>query len=88
MASGQHVENIDETNQDAGKESTDDQSPTFNFTFDQDLKNFAPYTRAMKRNSVWSTASSAVHETGWSCLSGLSLADVSEISVVGLPIPP
>ncbi|KAF6217703.1 hypothetical protein HO133_006530 [Letharia lupina] len=85
---GEHFETIEETNQKADKESTNDQGPTFSFTFDQDLNSSRPYTRAMKRNSVWSTAPSTVHTMSWSCLSGLSLADVSEISVIGLPISP
>lgn len=79
---------VEETIQDVSKESTNDQRPAFNFTFDQDLKNSRPYTRAMARNSVWSTGSSAVHTVGWSCISGVSLADVSEISVIGLPVSP
>lgn len=87
-APAQHVETIEETNQDADKESSSDQGPTFSFTFDEDLNRSRPYARAMKRNSVWSTASSAVHTMGWSYLSGLSLAEVSEISVIGLPISP
>lgn len=81
-------ETVKENAQDAGKESTDYQGPAFSFTFDQDLKNSRPYARATKRNSTWSTASSAIHTVGWSCLSGLSLADISEISVIGLPISP
>lgn len=85
---GEHSKTIEETNQKADKESTHDQGPTFSFTFDQDLNSSRPYTRAMKRNSVWSTASSTIHTMSWSCLSGLSLADVSEISVIGLPISP
>lgn len=70
----------------SGKESEDLQGSSFSFTLDQDLKNSRPYARAMKRNSVWSTASSVAHTMSWSCLSGLSLAEVSGISVIGLPI--
>ena len=75
---------VKENAQDADKESTDYQGPAFSFTFDQDLKNSRPYGRATKRNSTWSTASSVIHTVGWSCLSGLSLANISEISVIGL----
>lgn len=62
------------------------EAPTFSFTFDQDLRGSRSYTRAMKRSSVWSTTSSAIHTMNWSCLSGLSLAEVSEVSVMRLPI--
>ena len=68
--------------------STDIHGSQFSFTFDQDLRNSRPYARTMKRNSVISTASSTIHTMGWSCLSGVSLADVSEISVIALPISP
>ena len=59
---------------------------TFGFSFDQDLKTSRPYTQAMKRHTVWSAASSEIHTMGWSCLSGLSLAEVSQISVINLPV--
>ena len=78
----------EEPNSNASKESTGIQVPTIGFTFDHDLNNSRPYARAMKRNSVWSAASSAIHTMGWSYLSGLSLADVSEISIIDLPISP
>ena len=87
-ASSEDIKMTEETNHGTGKESAHVQRPSFGFTFDQDLHNSRPYTRALKRNSVWSTNSSTVHTTGWSCLSGLSLTDVSEISVIGLPISP
>lgn len=85
---GESSDTVKETTQDAGKQSTDYQGPAFSFTFDQDLKNSRSYARAMNRNSLWSTASSAIHTVGWSYLSGLSLADVSEISVISLAISP
>ena len=87
-APAQHVQTIEETDQDTDKESSSDQGLNFSFTFDKDLNSSRPYARAMKRNSVWSAASSAVHTMSWSYLSGLSLAEVSEISVIGLPISP
>lgn len=68
--------------------SSDSRQPPFSFSFDDDLNNSRPYTRAMKRSLIWSPRSSAIGTTGWSCLSGLSLADVSEISVINLPISP
>ena len=87
-ASREDIKMTEETNQNTSKKSARVQRPSFGFTFDQGLHISCPYTRAMKRISVWSTNSSTVHTTGWSCLSGLSLADVSEISVIGLPISP
>jgi len=68
--------------------SNDGILPTFGHTFDEDLNKSRPYTRAFKRQAVWSTTSSAVQTMDWSYLSGLSLADVSQISVIDLPISP
>ena len=70
----------------SGTAAYDLQSFSFNSTFDQDLKYSRPYARAEKRNSSWSTNSSAFHTMSWSCLSGLSLAEISKTSVIGLPI--
>ncbi|KAK0509514.1 hypothetical protein JMJ35_007908 [Cladonia borealis] len=63
-------------------------NPIFGFSFDDDLNNSRPYTRAMRRSLIWSPRTSAIGTIGWSCLSGLSLADVSEISVINLPVSP
>ena len=82
----ERVETVLATRKRNGKEPEDHQGSSFSFTFDQDLNNSRPYVRAMKRNSMWSIASSAAHTTSWSCLSGLSLAEISDISVIGLPI--
>lgn len=59
---------------------------TSGHTFDKDLNNSRPYTRALKRPPIWSATSSTIETMGWSCLSGLSLADISQISVINLPI--
>lgn len=69
-------------------DSSDGRKPTFGFSFDDDLNNSRPYTRAIRRSLIWSPRSSAIGTIGWSCLSGLSLADVSEISVINLPVSP
>ena len=66
----------------------DELNCSFGFSFDQDLEISRPYTRAVKRHAVCSTASSEIHTMGWSCLSGLSLAEVSHISVINLPVVP
>ena len=70
----------------SGTTAQDLQNFSFNFTFDQDLKNSRPYARAGNRNSSWSTNSSLVHTMSWSCLSGLSLAEIFKVSVIRLPI--
>ena len=69
-------------------DSSDSRQPPFSFSFDKDLNSSRAYTRAMRRSLIWSPRSSAIGTIGWSCLSGLSLADVSEISVINLPISP
>ena len=86
FAPTEHIKPLEETSEQSRTETEALKGSSFNFTFDQDLNNSRVYSRASKRGSIWSTASSAVHTTSWSCLSGLSLADVSELSVVGLPI--
>ena len=61
---------------------------SFGYSFDKDLNTSRPYTRAMRKHTAWSTTSSEPHTVGWSCLSGLSLAEVSHISVINLSICP
>lgn len=61
---------------------------SFGYAFDEDLNTSRPYTRAMRKHTAWSTTSSESHTVGWSCLSGLSLAEVSHISVINLSICP
>ena len=56
------------------------------FTFDQDLSSSKVYRRARKRGSAESLRSSAAFSFGWSCLSEMSLGDISNISVISLPI--
>ena len=60
--------------------------PTFTFTFDDDLNNSRPYARVTGRDTLWTPTSSAMYSLGWSYLSGISLTDVSQLSVLGLPI--
>ena len=72
--------------EDTVSDGSESRPPPFSFSFDDDLNNSRPYTRAMRRSIIWSPRSSAIGTTGWSCLSGLSLADVSEISVINLPM--
>ena len=55
-------------------------------TFEQDLRQSKVYKRVQRRNSLASLSSSAAPSFGWSCLSEMSLANVSNISVISLPI--
>lgn len=56
------------------------------FTFEQDLRRSKVYRRARRRMSRESLQSSAATSFGWSCLSETSLANVSNVSVISLPI--
>ena len=56
------------------------------FTFEHDLRQSKVYTRAARRKSLESLQSSAAPSFGWSCLSDMSLAQVSDISVISLPL--
>lgn len=56
------------------------------FTFEMDLRQSRVYKRTKKRKSRDSLLSSAAPSFGWSCLSETSLANVSNISVISLPI--
>lgn len=58
----------------------------FAFAFDNDLHNSWVYNRALRRNAAPSLPSSSAKSFGWSCLSDLSLADVSNISAISLPV--
>ena len=62
--------------------------PTVGFTFEEDLEASRPYIRALKRCSRWTTTSSVTPSMGWSFFSGISLAEVSCLSAIALPIAP
>jgi hypothetical protein len=55
------------------------------FTFEADLESSRVYRMARKNNCAHSLVSSAVRTQTWSIFSGLSLADISTISVIALP---
>ena len=59
-----------------------------NFAFERDLRKSRVYTRAMRRLSSQSIQTSDAPSFGWSCLSEMSLAGVSNVSVISLPIAP
>ena len=61
-------------------------SSIFGFGFEKDLKTARVYRRIANRCSVLSFPSSTGQSQGWSCLSDISLSQVSNISVLALPI--
>ena len=69
-------------------EATEQLFVSFKRSFDKDLQTSRPYIRASKNRVSLSATSSAKNTIGWSCLSGLSLSDISQISVFNLPISP
>ena len=60
----------------------------FDFTFDKELRASRVYRRTMCKPNRESLTSSVVFSLGWSFLSGLSLGDISNVSVLALPISP
>ena len=72
---------------DPGSEASDNRLRDItSFAFEQDLRQSKVYRRVWRRNSTVSLSSSAAPSFGWSCLSEMSLANVSNISVISLPI--
>lgn len=71
----------------AQHETTDEiPPPRFAFDFDKDLYDSWVYSRTLRQNRPQSLSSSAPNSFAWSCLSDLSLADISNISLKSLPI--
>ena len=66
----------------------DGMTSTSCLTFEKDLKASRPYLRALRRCSGGTLSSSIAPSMGWSYFSGISLADISCLSVVSLPIVP
>ena len=58
----------------------------FNFTFDADLRASPAYRRLSRRFSEFSLSTRHAHTTRWSILSDLSMANVSNVSVISLAI--
>ena len=59
---------------------------SFGFTFEKDLQGSRVYKKNLAANRTFSRSSSVVGSTGWSRISGLSLADISSMSAISLPI--
>lgn len=68
------------------RENDDFEDPRFAFEFDHDLYRSWVYARALRRHSSQSLTSSLTNSFRWSCLSNISLADISNLSVLSLPI--
>ena len=59
---------------------------SFSYTFEKDLQTSPVYSRTNRKHSMLSLPSSAARTTGWSVFSGISLSEVSNLSVFALPI--
>ena len=65
------------------------QYPSFrpDFPFEEELRSSWVYQRASnERGDCFSIASAAGRTASWSILSGISLSDVSDIAIVGIPV--
>ncbi|KAJ4130255.1 hypothetical protein NW768_007238 [Fusarium equiseti] len=58
------------------------------FDFEDDLESSRVYRRAQRDTMDFSFRSSIARSNAWSVMSGLSLGDISVISVIGLPVYP
>ncbi|ORY02261.1 hypothetical protein BCR34DRAFT_84268 [Clohesyomyces aquaticus] len=56
--------------------------------FQEEIENSRVYRRANRANSLLSFSSSVIGSRAWSVFSGLSLAEISAISVIALPLTP
>ena len=74
--------------QEASKHQMITETKTFTFTFESALQNSRVYTRNTLRHlkSSFSLPSSTAPSLTWSFLSGLSLTDVTNVSVLSLPL--
>ena len=68
--------------------STSTDSSQFKFDFEDDLESSRVYRRAQRDTMDFSFRSSIARSNAWSVFSGLSLSDISIISVIGLPVLP
>ena len=69
----------------SGLVSATNQAPDFGHAFEEDLRTSRVYGRTISKVNRMSVSSSKF-STGWSFLSTISLSDVSNISVVSLPV--
>ncbi|KAG5808129.1 hypothetical protein H9Q74_007206 [Fusarium xylarioides] len=66
--------------------STDTSLSISNFDFEDDLESSRVYRRAVRETMDFSFRSSIARSHNWSVFSGLSLGDVSVMSVIALPV--
>ena len=59
---------------------------TSNPHLEAELRSSRVYARTLRRHSLSSLPTSSEHSNGWSCLSELSLAQISDISILSLPL--
>ncbi|KAK5992887.1 hypothetical protein PT974_06309 [Cladobotryum mycophilum] len=76
----------DETSSDCSHEVADPPGVMSSFDFDHDLKSSRVYRRAKRETMDFSFRSSMTRPNSWSIFSGLSLGDVSAVSVIALPV--
>ncbi|CVL13456.1 hypothetical protein FPRO06_07790 [Fusarium proliferatum] len=69
-----------------GKSTSSWRSSLFEFDFEHDLKLSRVYRHAKRDTMDFSARSSAAPTHAWSSLSGISLSDISHISVLALPL--
>lgn len=60
----------------------------FDLSFEKDLITSRVYRRIRRETMDFSMRSSVARSNGWSIFSGMSLSDISEISVLALPLRP
>ncbi|KAF5634288.1 hypothetical protein F52700_6012 [Fusarium sp. NRRL 52700] len=68
------------------KSTSSQRSPLFEFDFEHDLKLSRVYRLAKRDTMDFSVHSSVARTHAWSNLSGMSLSDISHISVLALPL--
>ncbi|SCN82443.1 uncharacterized protein FFC1_03894 [Fusarium fujikuroi] len=69
-----------------GKATSSRRSSLFEFDFEHDLKLSRVYRHAKRDTMDFSARSSVARTHAWSSLSGISLSDISHISVLALPL--
>ncbi|CVK98811.1 uncharacterized protein FMAN_08425 [Fusarium mangiferae] len=68
------------------KSTSSRRSSVFEFDFEHDLKLSRVYRQAKRDTMDFSARSSVARTHAWSSLSGISLSDISDISVLALPL--
>ncbi|KUJ22170.1 uncharacterized protein LY89DRAFT_395334 [Mollisia scopiformis] len=77
---------IDDGNASSMKQQPDESIAGPTFDFENDLETSRVYRKAQRESMDFSFRSSIARTNAWSVFSGLSLSDVSNISVIALPL--